>query len=559
MTWAKLKTAYGPATGLDKTLAKLGSTSADQRSRALLELEGCVAHQATIYSASAPAFTAILAHLVAPKTGDRPAIAALLAKIAWGDGDAKSKASVAAAVKAARPALVALLDDPDPAVRAAGAPLVGRLCVLVPAVLDVAVAHLATETDPATLCALARMPAGIARTTPAWQRACTSLLAKPGTQLAGAIALVAGLEAKAPKAAVAALVAALGQPGDDEVPRLLASIGPRRGAEVVPDLIAAFDVTGDLAFARAALGLVIGKRKRGAAKPTPAQRDVLRWLLRSDAAWRAGAGRMLHEHGLPDGRNALAQLLGEPTTLVLDRRHGRQAIWELAKPWFKRKRSAAALLAELALPPVDALRLLDELYEGEHRFSVAYDDDADLDGAWAAQVAALPRTAVATLADVIDEPGRDGSSRSRMLGAFLALGGVLDPALDPLIPVGHFDSAVHPHVPPARLEPRIYAHLCADARARGEPATGHWGIGFAGPSETAAKFLAVCPTPRLARLVLGLAGLSGIWGDCETEVAKHATHPAVAAALKAFRARVARVNSYGVMRKKVADWVADAL
>ena len=67
VSWKKLKTAYGTATGLDKTIAGLGSRSGDVRAQALLAIEGSVAHQGTIYSASAPTIPLLLAHIANPE------------------------------------------------------------------------------------------------------------------------------------------------------------------------------------------------------------------------------------------------------------------------------------------------------------------------------------------------------------------------------------------------------------------------------------------------------------------------------------------------------------
>lgn len=117
--WAKLKTAYGSAAGLDREIAKLASKNAEVRANAVMSVEGSVAHQGTLYSASAPALRALFGLLAKPKTPGRAAIAALAARIACGDGDKKSVGAVKAALAAHRGDVERLAVDADAGVRRA--------------------------------------------------------------------------------------------------------------------------------------------------------------------------------------------------------------------------------------------------------------------------------------------------------------------------------------------------------------------------------------------------------------------------------------------------------
>jgi len=106
--------------------------------------------------------------------------------------------------------------------------------------------------------------------------------------------------------------------------------------------------------------------------------------------------------------------------------------------------------------------------------------------------------------------------------------------------------------PPKKLpdgfEDAVIEALARASTALGEPKFG-WGIGFARVADVGAKLLAVHPTERLAKAVLGLAALSGIGGDTVAEVRKTKSRKPIAKALAEFDRREAKAQSYPRMRK----------
>jgi hypothetical protein len=81
---------------------------------------------------------------------------------------------------------------------------------------------------------------------------------------------------------------------------------------------------------------------------------------------------------------------------------------------------------------------------------------------------------------------------------------------------------------PPGFEDAAIAGLARAAAALGEPKSG-WGIGFARVADVGVRLLAVCPTERLAKCVLGLAALSGIGGDQVTAVRRLKSRKPIAA------------------------------
>ncbi|MGP4026097.1 hypothetical protein [Actinomadura sp. 3N407] len=138
--WAGLTHAYGAATNLPDTLEKAGSADPAVAERALYDLSGIIYHQGWVYPATVPAVTVLFDLVSSHGTHHRPGILALLSDIAgalWdleehdeAEYDEPDLATVLewaraarAAVEAGVPTLLSLLDDGDPAVRAA-APVV---------------------------------------------------------------------------------------------------------------------------------------------------------------------------------------------------------------------------------------------------------------------------------------------------------------------------------------------------------------------------------------------------------------------------------------------------
>lgn len=112
-------------------------------------------------------------------------------------------------------------------------------------------------------------------------------------------------------------------------------------------------------------------------------------------------------------------------------------------------------------------------------------------------------------------------------------------------------------VPPA-FEDAAVAGLARAAAALGEPKNG-WGIGFVQVADVGARLLAICPSERLARCVLGLAGLSGIGGDIVTAVRKRSSHEPIAAALGEFDRREEKASTYKAMRKAMIGFADEIL
>lgn len=134
--WAELTHAYGTATDVPDMLERAGSDDPAAAERALYDLSGTIYHQGWVYPATAPAVTALYELVSTPSTHHRPRILGLLSDIAgtlWDleehDGSEYDDPDLATvrewaraarlAVEAGVPTLLSLLDDGDPAVRAA--------------------------------------------------------------------------------------------------------------------------------------------------------------------------------------------------------------------------------------------------------------------------------------------------------------------------------------------------------------------------------------------------------------------------------------------------------
>lgn len=84
--WGALEHAYGDASDVPAHLRALQSPSPEEREHALHDLFGSIWHQGTVYSASGPAATFLIALVADPATPDRAAILALLEALATGSG-----------------------------------------------------------------------------------------------------------------------------------------------------------------------------------------------------------------------------------------------------------------------------------------------------------------------------------------------------------------------------------------------------------------------------------------------------------------------------------------
>ncbi|GAA2115983.1 hypothetical protein [Actinomadura alba] len=165
--WARLRHAYGSAANVPVLIRDLRAGKPD----ACHELWACICHQGTRYEASVPAVPFILRLAATSDTPDRPAVVELLETLAigvvdhpahlgldvaaWrhevarlppsvtgdaGQGMSTSPWALAAydAVRMGTPTFCALLDDPDPTVRAASAHLLGWF----PEEIDLTLPHL---------------------------------------------------------------------------------------------------------------------------------------------------------------------------------------------------------------------------------------------------------------------------------------------------------------------------------------------------------------------------------------------------------------------------------
>jgi hypothetical protein len=121
--WVGLTHAYGSAQDVPAQIKSLVAPDADVRSAALGELFSSIAHQGTVYPASAPAIP-FLARALVCAPGQRAQIGLLMALMSrqygedWSDPSTSSGA-VRARVASVLAELVPLLADPDPQVRRA--------------------------------------------------------------------------------------------------------------------------------------------------------------------------------------------------------------------------------------------------------------------------------------------------------------------------------------------------------------------------------------------------------------------------------------------------------
>lgn len=134
--WAELTHAYGTAADVPDMLERAGSDDPMVVERALYDLAGTIFHQGWVYPATVPAVAALYNLVSKPDTHHRPQFLQLLSDIAgalWdlethdeAEYDEPDHATILEWARAARaavqegvPTLMRLLDDEDPAVRAA--------------------------------------------------------------------------------------------------------------------------------------------------------------------------------------------------------------------------------------------------------------------------------------------------------------------------------------------------------------------------------------------------------------------------------------------------------
>lgn len=606
--WRKLEHAYGPATDLPALLDAVVSPKRDVRAQAVLDLEARLAHQGTVYSATGAALPRLFEGLRDESTKERRAITAqiaeLVALIAWGRGDAAAEASVKDGLRVGLPRLLSLLDHPDVRVRLAIARTLATLVNDDPKVPLAIALRLAKEDDFSARLALALAPSIRKCEDVVWLDACEALLdsTELETRLAGACALANVRREKAPERAVLPFLDALSGPpsfeaieaGWSKMPfcgsgalvdlaNLASFLGDARIPKVLPALVSAMSRPSPHVPALAEAMLYMAFKKGGAPKTASeledVRRDALKVLVHLDAAWTARTDEVLRLGGLPPSRRGLAQFLGESLALglVLDRElaiggSAKAPLHLHAEALFSKGENAHALVAAIGaqLSAPEVLELLMELEADTYELDSRYDEGGpDVFRQWPEllrSLAARDPHGVTSWATrflerelVAPVPSEERLRAFRFDALAAATEGPLDARFDPVVPANQL-RPWHARIPAARLEGLVIADLRRCAMALGEPKGAHWGIGFAQLANPRVAFLDPCPTERLARALLGLAGLSGIGGDVVKSVAEHAReharqHPELARAVAEFREREASVKSYLAMREALRGFV----
>ncbi|NMO51865.1 hypothetical protein HH310_11755 [Actinoplanes sp. TBRC 11911] len=152
--WAAMKHAYGPAEEMPSLIRGLADPDPAVREEALDAMYGAVHHQGDVYDCTVAAVPFLLEALTTPGLPGRGNVAELLASIGayewWppaSDGPMTGLTRQARELIAtALPALSALVDDPDPQLRAGLAPLL--IICAEPLAGDLLAARLGVETDP---------------------------------------------------------------------------------------------------------------------------------------------------------------------------------------------------------------------------------------------------------------------------------------------------------------------------------------------------------------------------------------------------------------------------
>ena len=351
--WVHLTHAHGPADDVPRLLRDLASAEHDVRQRARWCLYDTIIHRGARTEASAPAIPFLLELAAAPDVRDRPELLHLVAHLVAGqlgvaadpviyigasdlrDGEdaAILRASYLAGERGG-PLALALLDDPDPELRAAAAYLLACLWTLADRSVPALRGRLAVEPAPETRAVLAFALGRLVAPGPTPDPQLASLLAADPAPLVGllaAIGLVRLHGAGAPAAVVDILVAALADPAPllayEELPcgehdlagdvgAIVRELPPPLAARALPGLRAAlaraedWDTAGLVA---ALLAITFGQdpNTMSSAPWSNEQLDVLAAIVGCRAAWSiAEVGFMLRARGLPGDREALAARLG---------------------------------------------------------------------------------------------------------------------------------------------------------------------------------------------------------------------------------------------------------
>lgn len=158
--WKSLRHAYGSAEDVPGWVRGLVDADPAVREESLDAMYGAVHHQGDIYDSTVAVVPYLIEALTAPGLPGRDGIAKLLTSIAelgeWPDETEldedgaemlRHAARANALAMAAAPALIRLIDDPDPAVRAAGPKLLVAVAAKVPDLAGLLIGLLGTEHD----------------------------------------------------------------------------------------------------------------------------------------------------------------------------------------------------------------------------------------------------------------------------------------------------------------------------------------------------------------------------------------------------------------------------
>ncbi|MEU8005178.1 hypothetical protein AB0B66_28815 [Catellatospora sp. NPDC049111] len=158
--WESLTHAYGSAADVPDWLRGLADPDPAVREQSLDAMYGAVHHQGDVYDSTVAAVPFLIEALTAPDLPGRAGIAELLTSIADIDGwqDAaeldedglemlREATRANALACAAGPALARLVDDPDPAVRAAAPKLLVTVAATIPDLAALLISLLRTEDD----------------------------------------------------------------------------------------------------------------------------------------------------------------------------------------------------------------------------------------------------------------------------------------------------------------------------------------------------------------------------------------------------------------------------
>lgn len=371
IAWQALSHAYGPAVDVPGQIRALQSSDPRARERALTDLHQTIWHQGTVYGATAAAVPFLVALAADPATPDRVGILAFLELIADGGSYLDDHRSMGALdlrdavpdfgrqletelgwVRAARGAVEAgwerylrLLDDPDAAVRAAAARLMGQF----PARLAEDVARImavGTDRKAAVAATAALALTGIAGRMAVrdWLRERAADEGAPvPCRLAAAVALATGAPEQAGETEVALLTRAIAEPAPapdvliersgrgypwdrDAAQRIAAEAllhlaGRARGS--LPALLNALDTPPVRARQIALTTLSVAFDGRPLPPGTPAaaltdgQRAALEGMVHRSVLWMGPNGNFtwrelidaLRALGLPQQRDALRRFL----------------------------------------------------------------------------------------------------------------------------------------------------------------------------------------------------------------------------------------------------------